>query len=144
VQTTVNQSALDIQNGVHDVVIITGAECGNTQAKARRAGVELQWQTLPGAPDRVFGEDKDMRHPIEKALRIGQPIQIYPIFENALRHHRGESVAAHFERISELWAGFSRVAAGNPTPGSANRRARSRSARSPRRTDRYRSRIRSS
>jgi acetyl-CoA C-acetyltransferase len=114
VQTTVNQSALDIQNGVHDVVIITGAECGNTQAKARRAGVELQWQTLPGTPDRVFGEDKDMRHPIEKALRIGQPIQIYPIFENALRHHRGESVAAHLERISELWAGFSRVAAGNP------------------------------
>jgi len=114
VQTTVNQSALDIQNGIHDIIIITGAECGNTQAKARRAGVELQWQALPGTPDRIFGEDKDMRHPAEKAMRIGQPIQLYPIFENALRHHRGESVAAHLERISELWAGFSRVAAGNP------------------------------
>jgi acetyl-CoA C-acetyltransferase len=114
VQTTVNLSALDIQNGVHDIVIITGAECGNTQAKARRAGYELEWQALPGTPDRTIGEDKDMRHPIEKALRIGQPIQLYPIFENALRHHRGESIAAHLERISELWAGFSRVAAGNP------------------------------
>jgi acetyl-CoA C-acetyltransferase len=114
VQTTVNQSALDIQNGVHDIVILTGAECGNTQAKARRAGVELAWRDVPGTPDRIIGEDKDMRHPIEKKLRIGQPIQLYPIFENALRHHRGESIAAHLARISELWAGFSRVAADNP------------------------------
>ncbi len=114
VQSVVNQSALDIQRGVHDIVIITGAECGNTQARARRAGVNLSWQALPGTPDRVFGEDKDMRHPAEKALRIGQPIQLYPIFENALRHHLGESVPVHLERISELWAGFSRVAAGNP------------------------------
>lgn len=114
VQSTVNLSALDIQNGVHDIVIITGAECGNTQAKARRAGVELGWQPLPGTPDRMIGEDKDMRHPIEKKLRIGQPIQLYPIFENALRHARGETIPAHLERISELWAGFSRVAAGNP------------------------------
>jgi acetyl-CoA C-acetyltransferase len=114
VQTVVNQSALDIQNGVHDIVIITGAECGNTQAKARRAGVNLEWQTLPGAPDRMFGEEKNMRHDAEKQLRIGQPIQLYPMFENALRHHRGESIDAHLARISELWAGFSRVAAGNP------------------------------
>ena len=114
VQSVLNQSALDIQRGVHDIVIITGAECGNTQARARRAGVNLNWQALPGTPDRVFGEDKDMRHPAEKALRIGQPIQLYPMFENALRHHLGESIPAHLERISELWAGFSRVAADNP------------------------------
>jgi acetyl-CoA C-acetyltransferase len=114
VQTVVNQTALDIQSGLHDVVIITGAECGNSQAKARRAGVELSWQPLPGTPDRMFGEDKDMRHEAEKRLRIGQPIQLYPMFENALRHHRGESLEAHMKRISELWAGFSRVAAGNP------------------------------
>jgi acetyl-CoA C-acetyltransferase len=114
VQTVVNQTALDIQNGAHDVVIITGAECGNSQAKARRAGIELDWQALPGKPDRQIGEDKDMRHPAEKALRLGAPIQVYPLFENALRHHRGESIDAHLQRISELWAGFSRVAADNP------------------------------
>ena len=47
VQTTLNKSCLDIQSGKHDMVIITGAECGNTQAKAARAGQELQWQELP-------------------------------------------------------------------------------------------------
>ena len=114
VQSVLNQSALDIQAGVHDVVILTGAECGNTQARARRAGVTLDWQALPGTPDRIFGEDKDMRHPAEKALRIGQPIQLYPMFENALRHARGETITGHLERISELWAGFSAVAAANP------------------------------
>ncbi len=114
VQTVVNQSALEIQRGDHEVIIITGAECGNTQAKARRAQVDLQWQALPGTPDRLIGDDKDMRHPAEKAMRIGQPIQIYPLFENALRHHNGESIDDHLVRISELWASFSRVAAGNP------------------------------
>lgn len=114
VQTVVNQTALDIQRGDRELVIITGAECGNSQAKARRAGVKLEWQPLPGTPDRVIGEDKDMRHQAEKMLHLGAPIQIYPLFENALRHHRGESIPDHLVRISELWAGFSRVAAGNP------------------------------
>ncbi|MEZ5558285.1 MAG: acetyl-CoA acetyltransferase [Pseudomonadales bacterium] len=114
VQSVVNQTALDIQSGAQDVVIITGAECGNTQAKARRAGYKLQWTEQTGTPDRMIGEDKDMRHEAEKAMRIGQPIQLYPMFENALRYHLGESVQGHLERISELWASFSRVAAGNP------------------------------
>lgn len=114
VQTVVNQTALDIQRGTQELVVITGAECGNSQAKARRAGIELDWQPLPGTPDRMIGEDKDMRHPAEKKLRIGAPIQLYPLFENALRHQRGESIDAHLVRISELWAGFSRVASQNP------------------------------
>lgn len=114
VQSVLNRTALEIQRGDRDIVIITGAECGNSQAKARRAGVELAWQPLAGAPDRVIGEDKNMSHEAEKRLRIRQPIQIYPLFENALRHHRGDSIAAHLEHISELWSGFSRVAAENP------------------------------
>jgi len=114
VQTVVNQSALEIQRGERDIVVITGAECGNTQAKARRAKLDLDWQPLPGTPDRMIGEEKSMSHEAEKALRIRAPIQIYPLFENALRHQRGESIDDHLRRISELWAGFSRVAADNP------------------------------
>jgi len=118
VQTTVNQSALDIQAGRHDVILITGAECGNTQAKVRRAGLDaradLNWQEAPGTPDRVIGEDKPMSHPVEIDLGIRMPIQLYPMFENALRHHLGESVEAHQIRISELWARFSEVASRNP------------------------------
>ncbi|MEM7097102.1 MAG: acetyl-CoA acetyltransferase [Pseudomonadota bacterium] len=114
VQTTVNRSALDIQSGKHDAIIITGAECGNTQAKAARAGHELTWQAIPGTPDLMLGEEKEMRHEAEKAIRLGRPIQLYPIFETALRHNQGLGVTEHLEKISNLWAGFSDVAASNP------------------------------
>jgi len=114
VQTALNQSALDIQAGRHDVIILTGAECGNTQAKAAKAGHDLGWVELPGTPDRLIGAEKDMRHDAEIAIRLGRPIQIYPIMETALRHATGLSVDAHLEHISKLWAGFSEVAANNP------------------------------
>jgi len=114
VQTALNQSALDIQAGLHDVIILTGAECGSTQAKAAKAGQDLGWAELPGTPDRLIGAEKDMRHDAEIAIRLGRPIQIYPIMETALRHASGLSVDAHLEHISKLWAGFSDVAAANP------------------------------
>ncbi len=118
VQTTVNQSALDIQSGKHDVIVITGAECGSTQAKARRAGLNLRedlaWQAAEGTPDAMIGDDVPMMHDIERAIGLVQPIQYYPMFENALRHHLGESLEDHIQRVSELWAGFSTVATGNP------------------------------
>ena len=128
-------SALEIQRGAHQTVILTGAECGNTQAKARRAGIDLAWRKAPGKPDRTIGVELRMRHRAEAARGIVNPIQMYPIFENAIRHARGETIDAHIERVSRLWAGFSRVAAENPhawlrepktpleirTPGPANR-----------------------
>ena len=114
VQSVLTASALEIQHDPDKVVVLTGAECGRTQAKARRAGVELHWRTIPGEPDRRFGDELKMRHRIEAERGIVQPIQMYPIFENAIRHARGETLDAHIKRVSELWAEFSRVAAGNP------------------------------
>ncbi len=118
VQTLVNQSALDIQAGTHDVVLITGAECGNTQAKAKRAGGKLRWEALGGAPDRVYGEDIPMAHPEELRCQIGAPIQLYAMFENALCHALhgagAEARAKHMQSVAELWSNFSQVAAHNP------------------------------
>ena len=107
VQTTVNQSALDIQNGTHDIIVITGAECGNTAAKAAKAKIDLDWKDIAGRPDRHIGEDKDMRHEAEQAIRLGRPIAVYPIMETALREQLGLGVEEHLEKISELWASFS-------------------------------------
>jgi len=113
VQTLVNRTALDIQAGRHEAVLLTGAECGYSQAKARKTGEKPRWSEAPGEPAWI-GEEVPMVSELEQDRGIRQPIQFYPIFENALRYHRGESIAAHLERISELWAGFSRVAADNP------------------------------
>ena len=135
VQSVVNRSALEIQSGEHEVILITGAECGYSQAKARRAGVKLKWRDIDGTPDLQIGEEAPMSHPREVALDIVRPTHMYPIMELARRHHLGEGVAQHLRRISELWAGFSAVAADNPhawlreaksaeeirTPSAANR-----------------------
>ncbi len=114
VQSVLTESAGEIQRGTKRIAILAGAECGRTQAKARRANVELQWAKAPGTPQRVFGEELKMRHRIEAQRGVVQPIHMYPIFENAIRHARGERLDGHIRRVSELWAGFSCVAAGNP------------------------------
>ncbi len=114
VQTTLNRTALDIQAGRVDVAILTGAECGKRYALAKKAGVKLGWAAAPGEPDEQIGKDLPMVHDAELARGIRAPIQMYPIFENALRHARGEGVEEHTRRVSELWAGFNAVATRNP------------------------------
>ena len=105
VQSAVNQAALDIQSGRQEIILICGAECGNTQAKAQRAGLnlrtDLDWQAAPGNPDVMIGEDVPMAHEVEVALGVTQPIQVYPMFENALRHHLGETIDVHQRRIAD-------------------------------------------
>lgn len=114
VGTTVRVSAEEIQAGKRNIVVITGAECGYSRALARRAGTKLNWKALEGSPDRNIGEDVPLSHPREVALKIQEPTVMYPIFENALRHQRGQTIEEHLIQISELWARFSVVAAGNP------------------------------
>ena len=114
VQTVLNRSALDIQAGVHEAILITGAECGHTRARLRRAGAKPDWRSIGGTPDLHIGQDVPMSHPAELARDIDRPIRMYPIMETARRHHLGEAVDAHLARISQLWASFSSVAAENP------------------------------
>ncbi len=127
VQALTNRSFLDIQAGRNKLIVVTGAECGRTQARARKAGLDLDWNPAaiaPGAnptakdggdaPDLFLGSNKVTRHQAELARGIERPIQFYPMFETALRHANQESIEGHLERISELWAGFNRVAVDNP------------------------------
>jgi acetyl-CoA C-acetyltransferase len=114
VQSTVNKTALAIQRGELDVVVITGAEVGYSSARARKQGVELTFTEAPGRPDLLIAPEEPMSHQAEIARDIVRAIQIYPIFENAIRYARGESLEAHRVRVSELWARFNAVAVGNP------------------------------
>ena len=50
VQSLTNRSFLDIQEGKNNIVIITGGECGRTQARARKANLELDWSPETAAP----------------------------------------------------------------------------------------------
>ena len=55
-----------------------------------------------------------MNMPEELERRIMMPIQIYPLFETALRARSGRSIDEHQRHISELWSRFAEVATDNP------------------------------
>ena len=114
VQCALNTTALDIINGEKTLVLLTGAETGNSAAKAKKSGKQLPIKDTHGEYDRVIGQEESMSGEAELARGIRQPIQMYPIFENALRYHERESINAHQTKVAKMWAGFSKVATRNP------------------------------
>lgn len=114
VQSLASRSFLELQRGDLDVVILTGAECGRSHALLKKGGSAVDWSEAPGTPDETFGRELTLSHEAEIARGIRLPIQLYAMFETALRHAAGESVEGHLDRIAALWAGFSAVASANP------------------------------
>src|SRR5947199_317383 len=83
----------------------------------------LDWPVQEdAAPTRVLGEDRPGTSDLEMSRALALPIQIYPIFENALRSAAGESIDEHQARVAALWSRFSEVAAGNPNAWSRGAR----------------------
>jgi acetyl-CoA C-acetyltransferase len=115
-QTLVNLTALEIQRGELEVAILAGGEAWRTRQRAQRAGATITWDKLPrdATPGRVLGSDLEMSAPEEQARGIFMPVQLYPMFESALRGVSGASPDEHLAHIAELWSRFSLVAATNP------------------------------
>ncbi len=114
-QSLVNLTAGELQDGKLDIAILTGGEASRTRTRARKAGVELGWAKAPeDSIPRLVGEELVMNHPAEIARRIVMPVQVYPMFETAIRAAAGRSVEDHQIHLSELWARFSEVASHNP------------------------------
>jgi len=45
---------------------------------------------------------------------IGLPIQAYPLYENAFRAHRGQSIEENNRESAQLYADFAKIAEKNP------------------------------
>ena len=115
-QALVNATADEIVAGGLDIAILAGGEARRTRVRARKAEHELNWPTAPeGQVPRTIGDDLVLNHPAELERGLMMPVQIYPIFESAVRAHAGRSTDEHLQRISELWSRFSHVAAHNPS-----------------------------
>ena len=114
-QTLVNKTSLEILAGSLDVVALTGGEAWRTRMRARKLDATLDWPTAPeDQPPVMIGGDLDMTHPAEAERGVYLPVQIYPMFETAIRAAAGRGPDEHLVRVSELWASFSAVAADNP------------------------------
>jgi acetyl-CoA C-acetyltransferase len=112
--TLVNHVAEEIAHGRVRAAFIGGSSTVRTLRNARKAKVKLEFpQGGEGEPE-LFGENKNGASELEMKYGLVMPIHIYPIFENALRAHRGLSIDEHQRRVGALMSRFTKVAAANP------------------------------
>jgi acetyl-CoA C-acetyltransferase len=103
-QTLVNLTALDVLAGKLDAAVLVGGEAWRTRMRARKTGAILEWEKAPDEEVPVLiGKDLEMTHPAEAERGIYLPVQVYPMFETALRAAAGRSPDEHLERVSALW-----------------------------------------
>jgi acetyl-CoA C-acetyltransferase len=103
-----------IAAGELEVALLVGGEAQWSTQRLRRLGVEPEWITAPGdgTPETIGRLPEGM---IDEMRAISGPAALpYALFEDSLRLSRGDSMATHRDHISQLWAGFAAVAAGNP------------------------------
>lgn len=112
-QMLVNLLADDIRRGAIDVAMVAGCESLRTQSKALKAGIGLDWSEDTGDVAETLGEEMPLASSHEIAHGIELPVNVYPLFENALGAHYGRSPIEHRRRLGELMARFTRVAAGH-------------------------------
>ena len=114
-QWLVNQTALEIQSGALDIAILTGGEAFRTRMRARKTNAQLPWpKARPDDRPAIIGKELRMSLEVEASRGITQPVQIYPMFETALRAASGRTPEEHLRHLGQLWSGLSEVAAGNP------------------------------
>lgn len=117
-QYMINNIAERIAKGEMDLALTVGCEFLGSATKRATKGLSFDdWaavedRTLP-PPDRI-GDARPGNSKYEARHALNRPINIYPLFENALRARDGRSPADHQRRIGQLFSGFTAVAADNP------------------------------
>lgn len=117
-QALVNWAGELIANGEHDLVLLVGAEFLGTLMSRLKSGGDVSAfgdaQDAEGDPPERWGDGRPGCSKQERAHGLDFPTNVYPLFENSLRAHRGRSIEAHQIAMGRLFAPFSAVAAKNP------------------------------
>ena len=103
-----------IAAGELDSAVVCGGEALYTLAREGAQPPGWAVADIGRAAGEVLESEADPGTPAERDVGLIAPIMAYPLIENAIGHARGEGVAEHLQRISELWARFSEVAAEQP------------------------------
>ncbi len=114
-QHLINTACQRIAAGENDLVLAVGAEFLGSLRTRMTQGLPFDGygDEESDPPDRL-GDARPGATEHEAAHSLGLPVNIYPMFENALRARDRRGLAAHSERMGRLFAGFTKVAAGNP------------------------------
>jgi acetyl-CoA C-acetyltransferase len=111
-QWLVNRMADRITRGEISIAILAGAEAMHN-APAERRDNWLQDLGASGGPVMV-GDARWGSTPHEMLHHARYPLEIYPLYENALRAARGMSIEKNRAFLAEYCAGFSKIASENP------------------------------
>ncbi|HSG87679.1 MAG TPA: acetyl-CoA acetyltransferase [Pseudomonadales bacterium] len=113
-QYLVNRYCEAIAKGEARFCLFSGAEAIDNLNRLTKAGIKPDWEEPATTERRYLVSDKRMSTPLEDAHGMMIPSNAYPLYENALRGHYGESIEAHQRTMGELFARFSEVAATHP------------------------------
>ena len=118
-QSLVNSASQRILRGELDCALLVGGETWRSRMQARKHGVDLDWpkvdpEVLEQEPPETWGHDLQMSNAEETELGLIMPVQVYPMFETAIRAARGVSPEQHLADVGRMWSAFSAVAEQNP------------------------------
>lgn len=117
-QYIINRMAERVARGETDLGLVIGCEVLGSVSKRLARGLGFEdWEaaedlSLEAPP--VVGDNRPGVSAYEARHGLDRPINIYPVFENALRARDGRSLADHQARIGALFERFTAVAAENP------------------------------
>ena len=113
-QDFVNECAEALFEGACEMALIVAAEATGLERAAQRAGMELDWSEEVDGDCDDRGPGSLNIHPVEVRHGLFVPVAVYSLIEHAQRMKAGRARENHARAMAELFAGFSRVAVGNP------------------------------
>ncbi|KIV98245.1 hypothetical protein PV10_01912 [Exophiala mesophila] len=112
-----DEAARRISRGKSKVAIVTGGEALASLTACAKAGKMPPpgWSKVHEDVTKVFSATgRDLGQTVGGIHSIGDPIQIYPLYENGFRAHRGQTIAHNNEESAQLYADFAEVAEKQP------------------------------
>jgi acetyl-CoA C-acetyltransferase len=117
-QWLVNRTAEEIARGECEVALLAGAEYIASLLGAMKQGIDLGWATGPdadpGSDPEEIGDQRAGTTEYERRYQLHFPVNVYPLFETALRGQAGRTPEQHLKWLGEFFSPFSRVASENP------------------------------
>jgi acetyl-CoA C-acetyltransferase len=113
-QVALNRACERIARGESSIAILVGAEAQRTELAARRAGVKLDWNEDASSDPEEWGGHRYGFSEHEATHGMRAALNMYPLFENAIRGARGVALDAHAESMGRLFARFAAAARDNP------------------------------
>ena len=114
VQVLVDRACQEIAAGRADVIAIAGGESENSRRRLLRRGDAIHWDDATvGEPGERVGRFEHVRMQAEERAGLVNASTLFALCDTSLRHTRGESPAAHRDRLSRLQADMSQIAREN-------------------------------